>query len=105
MHGIDPLLILAGFTIGSLIGLSGVGSGALMAPFLISIIGVHPVQAVGTDFVYAAATKLLGGYRHWQQGTVDRGIALRLASASVPGLVVGALVLHRFFHHPDADKL
>ncbi|HZU77997.1 MAG TPA: sulfite exporter TauE/SafE family protein, partial [Dehalococcoidia bacterium] len=91
---VNPALIIGGFVIGALTGLTSVGAAALTTPFLILFVGVKPVKAVSTDFVYSAATRLLGTQRHWQQHTVDKGIMLRLASASVPGLLVGTVLLH-----------
>ena len=48
---------LTGFCVGALIGMTGVGGGSLMTPLLILLFGIHPVAAVGTDLLYAAATK------------------------------------------------
>ena len=93
-QNLNPVLIIGGFVIGALTGLTSVGAAALTTPFLILFIGVKPVKAVSTDFVYSAATRLLGTQRHWQQHTVDKGIMVRLAAASVPGLLVGTVVLH-----------
>ncbi|HET9585215.1 MAG TPA: TSUP family transporter, partial [Bradyrhizobium sp.] len=53
-------LILAGFGVGFLVGLTGVGGGALMTPLLISSFGVTPQIAVGTDLLYASITKTAG---------------------------------------------
>lgn len=85
----DPLVIIAGFGVGLLVGMTGVGSGSLMAPFLVLVLGSRPVIAVGTDLAYAAITKVVGGVRHARNRTVDRGVALRLAIGSVPGSVLG----------------
>jgi uncharacterized membrane protein YfcA len=90
---VDYGLIFLGFLIGGLIGLSGMGGGSLLAPLLIGVAGVRPLNAVGTDFVFSAVTKLLGGWRHWRHGSVDRVLVLRLAAASVPGLIAGVLLL------------
>ena len=57
---IDPLYSLSGFAVGLLVGMTGVGGGALMTPILIMLFGVHPATAVGTDLLYAAATKTGG---------------------------------------------
>ena len=54
---IEPLYALSGFAVGLLVGMTGVGGGALMTPILIMLFGVHPATAVGTDLLYAAATK------------------------------------------------
>ena len=57
MPMIDPLFSLSGFAVGLLVGMTGVGGGSLMTPLLILLFGVHPATAVGTDLLYAAATK------------------------------------------------
>jgi uncharacterized membrane protein YfcA len=97
----DVTLPATGFAVGVLIGLTGMGGGALMTPFLILVLGTRPVVAVGTDLVYGAVTKLVGGYLHWRQGTVDIRLALRLAAASVPAGLLAVLVLRLF---PDAAR-
>lgn len=86
-------LIFVGFLVGGLIGASGMGGGSLMAPLLIGVVGVGPLQAVSTDFVFSAATKTLGGVRHWRLGGVDWPLVLRLACASGPGVVAGVVLL------------
>ena len=53
----------AGFGVGFLVGLTGVGGGALMTPLLISSFGVSPQVAVGTDLLYASITKTAGSWR------------------------------------------
>jgi uncharacterized protein len=97
----DVTLPLTGFLVGILIGLTGMGGGALMTPFLIIVLGTRPVVAVGTDLVYGAVTKIAGAWLHWRQGTVDVRLSLRLAAASVPAglLAVGGLRLI-----PDAGE-
>ncbi|MGH6749614.1 MAG: TSUP family transporter, partial [Methyloceanibacter sp.] len=57
-------LVAAGFGVGCLVGLTGVGGGALMTPLLISSFGVSPEVAVGTDLLYASITKTVGSWRH-----------------------------------------
>ena len=59
----DTALILSGLIIGAIIGLTGVGGGSLMTPLLIMGFGVNPAIAVGTDLLFAAATKLGGTVR------------------------------------------
>lgn len=81
------------FGVGMLIGLTSMGGAALMAPFLILIVGVPPVTAVGTDLAYGAVTKIVGAAVHLRQGTVDLTVVKRLASGSIPGGLAGALVV------------
>jgi uncharacterized membrane protein YfcA len=81
---IDAPLVAAGFVVGLLVGLTGMGGGAVMTPFLISVVGVGPVVAVGTDLIYSAATKIVGAWLHARQRTVDFALVKRLAMGSVP---------------------
>ena len=77
-------LVAAGFGVGLLVGLTGVGGGALMTPLLISTFGLTPQVAVGTDLLYASITKTAGGWRHHLADHVDWPIVLRLAAGSLP---------------------
>lgn len=99
----DVTLPVTGFAVGVLIGLTGMGGGALMTPFLILVLGTRPVVAVGTDLVYGAVTKLVGGYLHWRQGTVDLRLALRLAATSVPAGLLAVFVLRLYPDTAGAD--
>jgi uncharacterized membrane protein YfcA len=67
----DFLLIFSGALTGFLVGLTGVGGGALMTPLLLLFFGVAPMQAVGTDLWFAAITKIFGGRVHQKHGLVD----------------------------------
>src|SRR3954449_11570278 len=57
LSSIDPLYVLSGFAVGFLVGQTGMGGGALMTLILVLLFGVHPTTAVGTDLLFAAATK------------------------------------------------
>ena len=70
--------------VGFIVGLTGVGGGSLMTPLLILLFGIHPATAVGTDLLYAAATKSAGTLVHGFNNTVDWRIVRRLAYGSVP---------------------
>ena len=90
---IDAGLVAAGFFVGLFVGLTGLGGGAVMTPFLISVVGIGPVVAVGTDLVYSAATKIVGAWLHTRQRTVDFSLVKRLAMGSVPaGLAAVAAI-------------
>ena len=87
----DPTLyVLAGALTGMVVGITGVGGGALMTPLLISSFGVAPPVAVGTDLLYASITKTAGGWRHHVADHVDWPVVWRLAAGSLPA---AALVL------------
>lgn len=91
----NPLYSLAGFLVGALVGMTGVGGGSLMTPLLVLLFGFHPATAVGTDLLYASVTKTVGTAVHGKQGTVNWRIVSRLACGSVPAAVVTLLVMSR----------
>ena len=86
-------LAIAGFVVGALVGLTGVGGGALMTPLLISSFGVPPQVAVGTDLLYAAVTKSFGGWRHHIADHSVWPVVLRLAAGSLPAALVLLAIL------------
>ena len=88
----QPIIALGGLVIGVLIGLTGMGGGALMTPFLI-LMGVRPVVAVGTDLVQMTVTKFFGGWQHHRQQTVDHRLVFFLALGGVPGALAGVGLL------------
>ena len=93
IHSIQFLYTISGFAVGLLVGLTGVGGGSLMTPLLILLFGMHPAAAVGTDLLYAAATKSAGSVVHGFNRTVDWRVVRRLAAGSVPMTIVSISVL------------
>ncbi len=75
---------VAGLLVGAIVGVTGVGGGALMTPILVMLFGVAPTTAVGTDLLYASITKMFGTAVHQKHGTVDWQIVRRLAIGSLP---------------------
>jgi uncharacterized membrane protein YfcA len=96
IHSIPNLYTAAGFAVGMLVGLTGVGGGALMTPLLIILFGFHPATAVGTDLLYAAATKTAGSFVHGFNKMIDWRVVGRLALGSVPMTILTLAVLSRF---------
>ena len=93
VHALQPLYSISGFGVGLLVGLTGVGGGALMTPLLILLFGIHPSTAVGTDLLYAAATKTAGSAVHGFNRTIDWRVVRLLATGSVPMTVVTVIAL------------
>jgi hypothetical protein len=90
---LQPVYSLAGFAVGVLVGLTGVGGGSLMTPLLILLFGIHPATAVGTDLLFAATTKTAGSLVHGLSRTIDWSVVRRLAAGSVPMAVLTMCVL------------
>src|SRR5918911_930694 len=90
----DPLIVLFGFGVGILVGLTGVGGGSLMTPVLILVFGFKPVTAGGAAIPLGARTKKLGGWRHFRQHTVNQSLSTWMAFGSVPAAVAGVYGLH-----------
>ena len=80
----DVAIVAFGLGVGVLIGMTGIGGGSLMTPLLILVFGIKPVTAIGTDILYAAITKTVGGWRHFKMKTVNLGLVFWLAIGSVP---------------------
>jgi hypothetical protein len=90
---IDPLYVISGFGVGLLVGMTGVGGGSLMTPLLILLFGIHPSTAVGTDLLYAAATKAGGSVVHGWKRTIYWPAVVRLAAGSIPASIATMIVL------------
>lgn len=88
---------VAGFVVGSIVGLTGVGGGSLMTPLLVLLFGVNPSVAVGTDLLYASITKAGGTLAHSVKGTVDWAITRTLAMGSLPAAAVTLWLVHEYF--------
>ena len=87
--------IVAGFAVGWLVGLTGVGGGSLMTPILLLFFNVKAAVAVGTDLLYASITKSVGIAAHGKLGNIDWGIVGRLAAGSVPAAALTTVYLHQ----------
>ena len=80
--------IVAGFGVGALVGLTGVGGGSLMTPILVLLFGFAPAAAVGTDLWFAATTKMVGGTLHHSRGSIDWQVLRRLWLGSLPAALL-----------------
>ncbi len=91
MH-IDFAIALAGLIAGFVIGLTGVGGGALLTPLLI-MLNVNPLAAVSTDIVASLVLKPIGGAVHLRSGTVNRRLVGWLSLGSMPAAIVGVYTI------------
>ncbi len=94
--------IVAGFVVGMLVGLTGVGGGSLMTPILVLFFHIKPALAVGTDLLYAAVTKSVGIFAHGKLGNIDWKIVRHLAYGSVPASIITTLNLKHMDIASDA---
>jgi uncharacterized membrane protein YfcA len=90
---VDPLYAASGLLVGFVVGLTGVGGGSLMTPLLILFFGVHPVTAVGTDLLFAAATKTAGSMIHGFKSAIEWRVVATMALGSVPAAASMVVVI------------
>ncbi len=98
---LDPLVIIAGACVGFVVGLTGMGGGALMTPVLVLLFGVEPLTAVSSDIVASMIMRPIGGGVHWRRGTVNMGLVKWLVLGSVPSAFLGVLLLRQLGVGPN----
>lgn len=96
MENFSFAFVIAGFVVGLIVGLTGVGGGSLMTPLLIFGFGIKPALAVGTDLLFAAVTKFGGLLNFARQRIIPWRVVFSLSLGSVPAAVVTLAVLHHF---------
>ncbi len=87
--------VLAGFVVGTIVALTGVGGGSLMTPLLIFLFGITPNVAVGTDLLFAAGTKSGGTLQLARRRLVPWRVVGQLSLGSIPAALLTLYVLHR----------
>jgi len=97
------LYILSGAFVGLVVGLTGVGGGSLMTPLLI-LFGIPYNVAIGTDLLYAAATKSSGIIAHSRQNSVQWRLVGYLAAGSIPASIITVILLDQVFTNADEYK-
>jgi uncharacterized protein len=90
----DVPYVAAGFLVGALVGLTGIGGGSLMTPVLVFLFGLSPSVAVGTDLLFAAVTKSVATLIHGTTRRIDWPIVLKLAAGSLPAAIAVVVSLH-----------
>ncbi len=85
-------VLVVAFAVGIVVGLTGMGGGALMTPALI-FLGVNPTAAVANDLVSASVSKSVGATVHWREGSPDLKLAMWLIIGSVPTAFAGAFII------------
>ena len=90
------MLVAVAFVVGALVGLTGVGAGAIMTPTLVGFFGVSLPVAIATDLIFATVTKLIGVPFHHRQGSINWSLAGRMWLGSIPGTLAGVLLVFFF---------
>jgi uncharacterized membrane protein YfcA len=90
----DWIAVGAGFGVGAIVGMTGVGGGSLMTPLLLSVFKLHPAVAIGTDLWFAALTKMSGSVAHHRHGNVDYRITTLLLAGSIPASIATIAAMH-----------
>src|ERR687895_1928270 len=101
----DPTPTLFGLLVGFLVGLTGVGGGSLMTPFLLAVMGVSAPTAIGTDLVYATLTKFTGSIQHYRQQSVNLQVAAFLGLGSIPASLLGVGTVELIERSFDAETV
>lgn len=101
----DVGLALGGLAVGFIVGLTGMGGGALMTPMLVFFFGVNPLAAVSSDLVTSAIMKPFGAVVHLRHGTVNRALVGWLVLGSVPSAFLGVLLLRALGRDSGIDEV
>jgi uncharacterized membrane protein YfcA len=91
---LDPYIVLGSAFIGFLVGMTGVGGGALMTPMLILLFGVKPSTAISSDLVAAVVMRPIGALVHLRKRTVNLRLVGWMVLGSTPTAFFGAYLLH-----------
>ena len=96
---------VAGLIVGVVVGLTGMGGGALMTPILVLFFNTTPAAAVSSDLVASLFMKPIGGTIHWRRATVHRGVVGWLLIGAVPAAFCGVFVLNAIGGEAAANKI
>ncbi|MBV8370192.1 MAG: sulfite exporter TauE/SafE family protein [Candidatus Eremiobacteraeota bacterium] len=101
----DLRLVVAGFIVGTIAGVSGIGGSSLLAPVLILIFGVNASIAIGTDLIYSVPMKVLAAVTHLRQRTVDSRVIKLLCAGGIPGALAGLFAFGLLRSHVRGHEL
>ncbi|WP_433499409.1 sulfite exporter TauE/SafE family protein [Sphaerimonospora sp. CA-214678] len=104
MH-FDYSMAIGSFLVAVVVGLTGMGGGALMTPMLVTFFGVPPLTAVSSDLVAAAVMKPVGGFVHLRHGTVNLRLVGWLCTGSVPAAFAGVLIARALGDGEDIQRV
>ncbi|HJQ43042.1 MAG TPA: sulfite exporter TauE/SafE family protein [Jatrophihabitantaceae bacterium] len=98
-------LVLGSLAVGIVVGLTGMGGGALMTPMLVLFFGVSPLTAVSSDLVASAVMKPVGSFVHLRNGTVRMDLVRWLCIGSVPAAFCGVLITRALGQGADVQDV
>lgn len=101
----DWTLALGALVVGVVVGLTGMGGGALMTPMLVLFFGVSPLAAVSSDLAASAVMKPVGSFVHLRNGTVRMDLVRWLCLGSVPAAFAGVLLARALGHGAHVEKM
>jgi uncharacterized membrane protein YfcA len=102
---LDLALVVAGLFVGVVVGLTGMGGGALMTPILVLLFGVPPLAAVSSDLVASFFMKPVGGLVHLRRGTVNLELVKWLCVGSIPAAFTGVLALRAVGDSAQVERI
>ncbi len=94
----DAIVALAGLLVGFVVGLTGMGGGALMTPILVLLFKIEPLAAVSSDIVASMIMKPIGGGIHFRRGSVNKELVKWLITGSIPSAFLGVVLLKTLGH-------
>jgi uncharacterized membrane protein YfcA len=94
--GSKPAMGAFGFVIGILTGLVGLGGGYALVPGLIYLFGAPVYITMGTSLATMIPLAIVGGGIKLAQGFVAMGAGLLLATGTIVGAQIGAMIIKRF---------
>ncbi|MDQ1691523.1 MAG: uncharacterized protein QOD87_1631 [Pseudonocardiales bacterium] len=103
MH-LDLSLAVAGALVGLLVGLTGMGGGALLTPLLVLFFNVPPLAAISSDLVTSLVMKPVGAAVHLRRRTVQVGLLKWLAAGSVPSAFLGSMLIGKIGHSSSVQS-
>ncbi|WP_248962166.1 sulfite exporter TauE/SafE family protein [Sphaerisporangium perillae] len=104
MH-FDFTMAIGSFLVAIVVGLTGMGGGALMTPMLVTFFGVPPLTAVSSDLVAAAVMKPVGSLVHLRRGTVNLKLVGWLCAGSIPAAFCGVLLAKTLGDGKDVQEV
>jgi uncharacterized membrane protein YfcA len=104
MSMFDPHIALAGVVVGFMVGLTGMGGGALLTPILVLVFGIDPLAAVSSDLVAAVVMKPVGGAVHLRRRTVNMRLVRWLMLGSIPTAFISVVILTQISGGEGVDE-